>query len=206
MILEDRISQFAIGRSPQRYELRLLQKADAAAMFALTDANRDYLRQWLPWLDAIEGVNDTQNFIEHTRQQAIELQGFVAAIWELDPVTTERIVGVIGLNKIAWRDRIGDVGYWLGAADCGRGIMTSACKVLVDYAFSTLDLNRLVIVCATQNHRSRAIPVRLGYEHEGVAREAEWLYDRFVDHEVYALLKRDWHSRDVETSDRHRQD
>jgi ribosomal-protein-serine acetyltransferase len=199
MILEDRIGRFAIARSPDRYELRLLQKEDAAALFALTDANRDYLRQWLPWLDAIAGVNDTQNFIEHTRQQAIDLQGFVAAIWELGEVavTTDRLVGVIGLNKIAWQHRIGDVGYWLGESDGGRGIMTSACEVLVDYAFSTLNLNRLVIACATQNQRSRAIPVRLGFEHEGVAREAEWLYDRFVDHEIYALLKRDWHSRDI---------
>lgn len=34
-----------------RLHLSLLQSSDAPALFALTDANRLYLRQWLPWLD-----------------------------------------------------------------------------------------------------------------------------------------------------------
>jgi ribosomal-protein-serine acetyltransferase len=79
----DLLIDFEIEPSAKRYELRLLQKADAAVMFALTDANRSYLREWLPWLDTIEGVNDTQNFIQHTLQQAADRQGFVAAIWEM---------------------------------------------------------------------------------------------------------------------------
>ena len=70
--------------------------------------------------------------------------------------------------------------------------MTLACRYLVDYSFATLILNRVVIMCATHNKRSRAIPERLGFRHEGTACEAEWLYDHFVDHEMYALLRRHW--------------
>jgi ribosomal-protein-serine acetyltransferase len=55
-----------------------------------------------------------------------------------------------------------------------------------------LNLNRLVITCATQNQKSRAIPERLGFVHEGIARDAEWLYDHFVDHDIYAKLHCDW--------------
>ncbi len=186
--------RYTIEPSLQQYKLRLLQKDDAAQMFALTDANRDYLREWLPWLDTIEGVNDTQNFIQHTRQQAIERQGFVAAIWEIgesDSMSKDRIIGVVGLNKIDWQNRIGYVGYWLAESDRGRGIMTGACRILIEYAFLRLNLNRLVIACASENQRSRSIPIRLGFSHEGVARDAEWLYDRFVDHEIYALLLRE---------------
>jgi ribosomal-protein-serine acetyltransferase len=195
LMFEDLLGDFTNEPLPQRYELRLLQIDDAAQMFTLTDTNRDYLREWLPWLDTIEGVNDTQNFIEHTRQQAIEREGFVAAIWELGEaaqIEKDRIVGVIGLNKIEWQNRIGYIGYWLAESDCGRGIMTSACRVLIEYSFLKLNLNRLVIACACANQRSRSIPIRLGFSHEGVARDAEWLYDRFVDHEIYALLLREW--------------
>ena len=198
LMQKDLLIDFAIEPSAQRYELRLLQKADAAEMFALTDANRDYLRQWLPWLDAISGVNDTQNFIQHTLQQAADRQGFVAAIWEMsgvDPMLENRLVGVIGLNKIDWQHRIGYVGYWLSKSDRGRGIMTNACRRLVDYSFSQLQLDRLVIACATQNQPSRAIPMRLGFQSEGVVRDAEWLYDRFVDHDIYALCSHEWQSR-----------
>ncbi len=198
-MFEDLLSDFtitsgthAIEPLQQRYELRLLQIDDAAQMFALTDANRDYLREWLPWVDTIEGVNDTQNFIRHTHQQATDRSGFVAAIWKLSgaaQIEKDRIVGVIGLNKIEWQNRIGYIGYWLAESDRGRGIMTGACRILIEYAFLKLNLNRLVIACASENQRSRSIPIRLGFSYEGVARDAEWLYDRFVDHDIYALLR-----------------
>jgi ribosomal-protein-serine acetyltransferase len=62
----------------------------------------------------------------------------------------------------------------------------------VDYAFSGLKLNRVEIACATENKKSQAIPKRLGFTEEGIARQAEWLYDHYVDHIVYGLLASDW--------------
>jgi ribosomal-protein-serine acetyltransferase len=66
---------------------------------------------------------------------------------------------------------------------------------LVAHGFRELGLNRQTIAAATDNLRSRAIAERLGFQQEGVAREAERLYDRFVDHAVYALTKSMWLSR-----------
>jgi ribosomal-protein-serine acetyltransferase len=173
-----------------RHELRLLQLADASELFALTDTNRAYLRQWLPWLDVTNEVADTQSFIESTLRQFANNEALVAAIC-YDRV----IVGTIGFNQIEWQHRCGYIGYWLAQSHCGRGIMTTSVRALVDYAFSTLQLNRLVITCATENQRSRAIPTRLGFTREGVERNAEWLYDRYVDHEIYALFFREWHGQ-----------
>ncbi len=56
-------------------------------------------------------------------------------------------------------------------------------------------LNRVEIRCAVGNQKSQAIPKRLGFVQEGVLRDAEWLYDHFVDHLVYAMLARDWVAR-----------
>jgi len=100
---------------------------------------------------------------------------------------------VVGYNQIDWQNRIGSIGYWLAEAYQGKGLMTTSCKALIDYGFGVLNLNRLVIACATENKPSRAIPKRLGFFHEGATRDAEWLYDHFVDHEIYAKLHRDWH-------------
>ena len=172
------------------HELRLLQTFDAEELFALTRANHTYLQQWLPWLDSINEVANTRNFIESTLEQFADDRGFVAAI-----CYDRCIVGTIGFNRIDRQNRIGYIGYWLAESHQGRGIMSVSCRATIDYAFKTLNLNRLVITCASKNHRSRAIPARLGFMHEGVARDAEWLYDRFVDHEIYALLDRDWNSQ-----------
>ena len=72
--------------------------------------------------------------------------------------------------------------------------MTAACGALVDHAFLELALNRVGIACAVGNERSCAIPQRLGLRQEGVQHQAEWLYDHFVDHAVYAVLASEWRS------------
>jgi|GEM_PF-3799316 len=46
------------------------------------------------------------------------------------------------------------------------------------YGFEVLALNRMVINCASENSRSRAIPERLDFTNEGTCRNAEWLYSR----------------------------
>jgi ribosomal-protein-serine acetyltransferase len=168
--------------------LRLLQLTDADELFALTDANRSYLRQWLPWLDIITQVDDTRNFIAKTLTQFAEKEGLVAAICD-----SGKIAGLVGFNRIEPWDRIGYIGYWLAESHTGKGIMTKSCQSLVNYGFTTLKLNRMVIACATENHRSRAIPLRLGFTHEGVVRDAEWLYQEFVEHDIYTLSVEDWH-------------
>ena len=171
----------------ERLQLRSLQLTDANELFALTDANRSYLRQWLPWLDKTQTSADTRTFIRNTLEQFADTGGIVAAI-----CYDEQIVGVIGYNQIDWANRVGCIGYWLAESYQGQGLMTMSCKCMVDYSFVTLGLNRVVIMGATENDRSRAIPERLGFIQEGTAREAEWLYDHFVDHAVYAMLRRHW--------------
>jgi ribosomal-protein-serine acetyltransferase len=98
---------------------------------------------------------------------------------------------MINCAPVDWPNKATYLEYWLGASHQGKGIMTASCRVVVDYAFGTVDLHRLTIRCAAENRRSRGIPERLGFAFEGIARHAEWLYDHFVDHAVYSLIKGD---------------
>ncbi len=170
-------------------KLRLLESRHADALFALVDANRQHLRLWLPWLDANIAVSDTLHFIQATRRQFADNAGFVAGIWYCD-----ELVGVIGHNRIDWENRISRPGYWLAEEFQGKGIMTKSCGALINHAFAELNLNRIDIRCAVENSKSRAIPEQLGFRNEGVIRQAEWLYDKFVDHVVYGLLASEWRS------------
>jgi ribosomal-protein-serine acetyltransferase len=168
-------------------ELRLLEERHTDELFALVDQNRKHLRRWLPWLDNNTSANDTRIFIKTALDQFANNSGLVAGIWRQD-----RIVGVISYNAVDWQNRIAHIGYWIAEGFQGRGIVTKACKALIDYAFNELELNRIEIRCATGNKRSCAIPQKLGFTQEGVVRQAEWLYDRFVDHLVYGLLRSEW--------------
>ncbi len=84
------------------------------------------------------------------------------------------------------------MGYWARERYRGKGLMTAACRALVAHAFGELGPNRVSIACATENEKSCAIAERLGFQREGVVRQAKWLYVRFVDHVVYAALASEW--------------
>jgi len=93
--------------------------------------------------------------------------------------------------NVDWANRSTALSYWLDEAHQGKGIVTASCRAFVSHTFTTWKLNRITIQCATGNTRSRAIPERLGFKLEGILREAEWLYDHYVDHVLYALLRSD---------------
>jgi ribosomal-protein-serine acetyltransferase len=167
--------------------VRPLGELDVAELFALVDANREYLRAWLPWVDATRREEDVRAFVADARQKAMEGVSVQFAI-----VEAGRIAGVIGFHEIDRPHAQVGIGYWVAEDRQGRGIVTRAVEALVAIAFDELGLNRVEIHVATENARSRAIPERLGFRHEGVLRQAERLYDRFVDLDAYSLIASEW--------------
>jgi ribosomal-protein-serine acetyltransferase len=171
----------------EEVELHILEEWDAEEMYPLIERNRDYLRQWLPWVDYETSVEDSQSFIRRCLQQYLDNESFTLGIRYRG-----QLAGTIGYHPINWPSRHVEIGYWLGFDFQGKGLMTRACRAMIDYAFEKLLLNRVSILCATGNTRSRAIPERLGFTQEGTLRESEWLYDHFVDLTVYSVLAREW--------------
>jgi ribosomal-protein-serine acetyltransferase len=176
----------------QDTHLRLLEERHAEELTDLTDRNREHLRTWLPlpWVDTNRTVEDRKNFIRGALEQFAHNKGFTAGIWH-----EGRLVGVISYNSIDWENRSVAVGYWLGEEYQGKGLVTAACRALVEHAFFELGLNRVIILCATENEKSCAVAERLGFRREGVRRQAAWLYDRFVDLVSYSALASRWSTR-----------
>lgn len=171
----------------EELSLKLLELKDAERVFEITNQSREYLREWLPWLDITTKLEDTKEFIN------ICLKGFA----ENKSVNTlimykGQIVGVAGYNQINWSNKTAYIGYWLGEEYQGNGIMTRVAKALTDYAFKELKLDKVEIRVALENKKSRGIPERLGFVNEGCIRQTEWLYDHYVDHIVYGMLVKDW--------------
>lgn len=173
-------------RADERTILRALRDDDAAPMFALVDANRAHLRRWLPWVDGTSDVASIGEFLRGAQARAAAGTSLELAI-EHDG----ELAGISGFRSIDSANRAAEIGYWLREDRGGRGIMTACCKALVRHGFETLGLNRISLAAAVENARSRRVAERLGFRLDGVLRDAEWLYDRFVDHAVYSLLRRD---------------
>lgn len=167
--------------------LSVLDESNAHELFELTDLNREYLRVWLPWLDKNKYLQNSLDFIKESQKHYTDKISVNLGIFH-----KSKLKGVISLHRIDWQNRSSSIGYWIGEQYQGSGIVTKSCKALTDYAFRDLELNRLDIRCAPGNVKSCLVPEKLGFTKEGLLRQAELLYDRYIDHVVYSMLKEEW--------------
>ncbi len=168
-------------------DLRLCVHSHAEAIFALVDENRDHLGPWMPWVNKTWSPEDTAQWITQGLEQLQHNQGWHALLWYRG-----ELAGTIGFKPVNWSDLRVEIGYWLGRRFEGKGLMTDAARVAVDHAFRHWGLNRVEIRCAVQNHRSAAIPRRLGFVQEGILRQAFRVGDDFQDLRLFAMLRQDW--------------
>lgn len=175
--------------------LKTLATEDARELFDLIDRNRQHLRRWLPWVDGNQTLDHTIAFIESAIQQKLSNYGFQCGIWYHN-----KLAGIIGYHTIDWQNKNVEIGYWLGKEFEGKGIMTKACRALIDYAFNEYHLHRVQIRCAVQNTKSRSLIERVGLRQEGILCQAEYLYDHYVDLYVYGITEELWRSKNTTLS------
>ena len=170
-------------------EISVPMEGDALELFNLVDENRAYLREWLPWLDDVNSVDDEVAMIRSLSKPNPDVFRFYLIR------QSGEIVGVISMNWVDYHNRSFGLGYWVSQSSAGRGIITKACSRLIDHCFDDLKLHRSVIEAAVENYPSRAIAERLGMRLEGISKDREWLYDHFTDSSLYAITASEWKSR-----------
>lgn len=168
----------------EKHKLRPLQVEDAQALFNILDSQRQQMRVWLPFVDKTKKMEDTQN-------------AFASFCTPENPqfaiLCQDEVVGLIGFKETDFASKKTEIGYWLSFDHQGKGLMTRAVKLLLDYAFNEKQLNRVTIKAAEQNKKSRRIPQSLGFTQEGIERDGELLVDNiYTDIVVYNLLKKEY--------------
>jgi ribosomal-protein-serine acetyltransferase len=166
--------------------LRAWRPSDARALFEAVDASREHIAEWLTWADGYS-VDRAQAFIATCRRAYEHNEGLDMCL-EVDGA----IAGGCGFVRIDRETGEGEVGYWLGLPYTGKGLMTRAAAAMTEHGFRALGFHRVVIAMLAGNHRSRAIPERLGFTHEGTFREARMHRGALHDIAWYAMLERDW--------------
>jgi RimJ/RimL family protein N-acetyltransferase len=84
------------------------------------------------------------------------------------------------------------IGYCLDDAAWGNGFATEAAGAVLQWAFDTLDLNRVQSEADTRNTASARVLEKLGFIREGTLREDCIVAGEISDSWVYGLLRRDW--------------
>jgi len=106
-----------------------------------------------------------------------------------------RQIGGIGL-RVHEEHQHAELGYWLGVPHWGQGYATEAAREMLRYGFKERGLHRIFASHFGHNPASGRVLRKLGMRHEGCQREHLRKWDRFVDSELYGILRQEWEDRE----------
>ncbi len=101
-------------------------------------------------------------------------------------------VGSVSLSPIIEQDGYANFGIWLHPKAWGNGYALESSAYLIDYAFEDLRLHRISATIMAPNEASKTLCERIGFGHEGTARESQFARGEYVDVDRYGLLIDEW--------------
>jgi [ribosomal protein S5]-alanine N-acetyltransferase len=164
--------------------LRPLERADAAAVvpwFNDPDVSRFSLR-YRPLT-----LQEQEQWLEQAgRDERSVLLGI--ALREDD-----RLIGTTGFHQLSFKDRGAVFGILIGAkAEWDKGYGSEATRLMVRYAFETLNLHRVTLYVFEYNARAIRTYEKIGFRREGLLRQENWREGRYWDTIVMGLLRDEW--------------
>ncbi|HJV76831.1 MAG TPA: GNAT family protein [Paludibacter sp.] len=164
--------------------LKEIELEDTEVIFNTIINERDYLGEWLPFVELTRDISFTRCFVEGYLNS--DKKNLTCAIFYQN-----QFVGIIGLKDTDFNNKKTEIGYWLSEPYQHKGIITNSCKSLINFIFDKMNINRVQIKVAEGNMKSQRIPKRLGFKREGIERDGELHSWGFVDLVIFSLLKAD---------------
>jgi len=167
--------------------IRVPDMSDYEQWAALRAASRDFLTPWEP----IWPANDLTRtaFRSRIRQYWRDIDEDVAYPYFIFDAQGEVLVGALTLSNVRRGvAQTGTLGYWIGLPHARQGYMTSAVRLMLDFAFRHLGLHRVEASCLPHNQASIRLLQTCGFEREGLARGYLKIAGEWRDHLLFARL------------------
>lgn len=169
-----------------RLRLRKLTMRDAQDIFAYS---RDpQVAKYVLW-DAQTSLSDARAYL---RFMLRKYRMGEPASWGIEWKQSGQIIGTIGFMWVQRENAAAEVGYSLHRSFWNRGIMTEALLEVLRFGFGSMNLNRIEAQHETQNPASGAVMRKCGMQKEGTLRQRLMNKGRYVDVDLYAILRRDY--------------
>ena len=164
--------------------LQLVSNVYKKTLFDLIVKNRTRLEAFFPWIRSIKNEEDVERILQKLEQRAIYGEEFVYFIWE-----NENIVGLMGLHFVKDILQNTQIAYWLDADAEGKGIVSTALKLIIFYFFEHYPQRKeLEIRCTPENERSKRVALRSGFRFvKRTFSMFEDFPDEYIKNDVYLL-------------------
>lgn len=167
-------------------QLRALEPWTAAEFAEHVERAREHLKPWIPFAWRVVDAESALLLLERFALLQASDEGRLYGIW-LDG----KLVGGTLFKTFDAKSGTCEVGVWLEPEAQGRGLITAAVRLMMDWAFDVRGMHRVEWRTDPRNERSRAAAKRLGMTREGVLRSSFVINGARQDTEVWALVRED---------------
>ncbi|MFF3000437.1 GNAT family N-acetyltransferase [Streptomyces sp. NPDC057950] len=186
---------YAISLGDDGAELRPLEPWHAEEFLAHLDRGREFIGQYIPFGSAATDVASARELLQRYADNRAADTGSLHGLW----LEGTLVGGVLFLNFDAAQGNC-EVGCWLEPAGTGRGLVTRAMRLLIDWAVEERGIHRVEWVAASANEPSVNGARRLGMTRDAVLRESFPYRGVRHDMEVWSVLAPDWRATRAGTS------
>lgn len=178
---------FATPLGDDGAELRPLEPWNAQEFLDHLDGCRAYVGRYTPLADSVTDLPSARAVLTRFADRARDDTARIAGIWLGD-----RLVGGVALRTMNVRERFAEAGCWLAPNLLGRGLVTRATTVLIDWAIDDRGIHRIEWWVRSDNAESRAVARRLGMRRDGVLRDRAFQDGTHHDLEIWSVLAPEW--------------
>ena len=179
---------FAQSLGADGAELRPLEPWRAEEFLAHMDRGRDFIGQFIGLPQAVTDLEASRQFLTSYADKAATDTGRIYGIW-LDGT----LVGGVLFRVMDLGQGTAEAGCWLEPSAVGRGLVTRASRMIIDWVIKERGAIRVEWQVAAGNQASIAVARRLGMTREGVLRQC-YLHPGGVRHdiEIWSVLAPEW--------------
>ena len=180
---EDKMKKHVLDGDLAR--MRPLETGDIPAIQRLAAAREIAINTFVPHPYPPEAGRE---FVQKAREQLQAEEAYVFAILEKP---SERFVGCMGIHPTPAHHRA-EVGYWVGLPYWGRGLATAALRLVIQFGFEELKLNRIAAAHFPHNPASGRVMQKANMRYEGLLRGSIFHHGEYKDEARYAILRADY--------------
>ena len=133
---------------------------------------------------------DESDFMEFLAYNEHYWERELVASWAVVRAEDDALLAMISLEVVAVR-QAGEVGYWCAPWARGRGVMSAAVRLVRDWAFDVLELERLELTADVDNIGSQRVAQAAGFRREGVMRGYLTARDRRTNDVLFGMVASD---------------
>ncbi|UQI46271.1 GNAT family N-acetyltransferase [Streptomyces sp. HU2014] len=178
---------FAISLGDDGAELRPLEPWNAGEYLAHIDRSREYIGRFIGLADRATDLASATGFLQAYAEKQATDTGRIYGIW-----VEGTLVGGVLFRSFDVAQGNCEVGCWLEESAVGRGLISRAMRVLIDWAVDERGMHRVTWEASSANTASINVAKRLGMEREAVHRESSLHRGVRHDAEIWSVLAPEW--------------